>query len=108
MMNSEPVGLGADDQATLERVLATLRENEQIMGEIARLSDVSFRRWVDSLAQRLSAALALSLGHVTAFLDDFGEIARRTVHTFADAYDDGYSRGRRVPPHVDRRRGRRT
>lgn len=107
MMNSEPVGLGADDQETLERVLATLRENEQIMGEIARLSDVSFRRWIDSLAQRLSAALALSLGHVAAFLDDFGVIARRTVHTFADAYDDGYRRGRKVPP-VDRRRGRRT
>lgn len=97
-MNTEPAGAEVDVDELLERVWAAMRENEENMGEIVRLSDVSFRLWVDSLAQRLAAALGLSVARVHAFFDDVGSIARRAGHTFAGAYRDGYRTARRMPP----------
>ncbi|MFJ7270302.1 hypothetical protein ACIQV3_27305 [Streptomyces sp. NPDC099050] len=106
-MNTEPAGAEVDVDELLERVWDAMRKDEENMSEIVRLSDVSFRLWVDSLAQRLAAALGLSLARVHAFFDDVGSIARRAGHTFADAYHDGYRRGRRIPPPGDRPRGAR-
>ncbi|MCJ0872071.1 hypothetical protein [Streptomyces sp. AP-93] len=103
-MNTEPAGAEVDVDELLERVWAAMSENEENMSEIVRLSDVSFRLWVDSLAQRLSAALGLSLSSVHAFFDDVGSIARRAGRTFADAYHDGYRRSRKVPPPGERPR----
>ncbi|WP_327302318.1 hypothetical protein OG730_01170 [Streptomyces sp. NBC_01298] len=106
-MNTEPAGAEVDFDDLLQRVWDAMKEDEDNMGEIVRLSDVSFRLWVDSVAQRLSAALGLSLARVHAFFDDVGSIARRAGHTFADAYHDGYRRARKVPPPADRPRGAR-
>ncbi|MFI5866749.1 hypothetical protein [Streptomyces sp. NPDC051546] len=101
-MNTEPAGAEVDFDALLDRVWAAMTENEDNRREIVRLSEVSFRLWVDSVAQRLSAALGLSLARVHAFFDDVGSIARRAGHTFVGAYHDGYRRARKVPPPGDR------
>ncbi|MER5728299.1 hypothetical protein ABT084_08045 [Streptomyces sp. NPDC002138] len=104
-MNTEPAGAEVDVDELLERVWAAMTENQQNMEEIVRLSDVSFRLWVDSLAQRVAAALGLSLARVHAFFDDVGSIARRAGHTFVGAYHEGYRTARKVPESGRRSRG---
>lgn len=107
-MNTEPAGAETGVEEMLERVWAAMRENEENVNEIVRLSEVSFRLWVDHLAERVSAALGISLGHVKAFFADVGSIARRAGQTFSTSFHDTYEKARKVPPADHRpRRARR-
>lgn len=95
-MNAEP-GTGKDLDALVEALRVVMREQEENLREIGRLSEVSFRLWLGSVADRLATAAGISLARVHALLGDLASIAANAVTAGRRAYRDELRRARRVP-----------
>ncbi|MFE7836506.1 hypothetical protein ACFU53_10750 [Streptomyces sp. NPDC057474] len=80
----------------MERLRATLKENDENLTDIVRLSDVSFRQWLDSAARRVAESLGISLAKVEAFLEDVRTIALNAKESFRNAYKREKERARKV------------
>jgi hypothetical protein len=95
-MNAEPGGAPSLDDI-MDRLRATMRENDENLEAIIRLSNISFRLWLDQTGQRLSAALGISLARVRAFLTDVRSIGLNANSAFWTSYRNEFERARKVP-----------
>ncbi|MGW3248316.1 hypothetical protein [Streptomyces sp. NPDC001070] len=94
-MTAEPGNAGSFDDI-MERLRATLQENDENLADIVRLSDISFRQWLDSAARRVAESLGISLAKVQAFLEDVRTIALNARDSFRNAYSKEKERARKV------------
>ncbi|MFI8201261.1 hypothetical protein [Streptomyces sp. NPDC085937] len=95
-MNAEP-RTGAEFDAVVNALRSVIQEQMEDLREIDRLSEASFRLWLNKVAGRLAAVAGVSLARVSAFIDDLASIAARMVETGKRSYRDAYRRARRVP-----------
>ncbi|MEH0548581.1 hypothetical protein QA802_37625 [Streptomyces sp. B21-105] len=95
-MNAEP-GQGKDLDALVQALRVVIREQEENLREIDRLSEVSFRVWLGSVADRLATAAGISLARVHALLGDLASIAANAVAAGKQAYRNELHRARRIP-----------
>jgi hypothetical protein len=95
-MNAEP-GQGAELDAVVDALRAVMREHEENLREIDRLSDVSLRLWLSSVAERIATAAGVSLARVHALIGDLASIAANAYATGKRSYRDAYRKARRIP-----------
>ncbi|AXI78994.1 hypothetical protein [Peterkaempfera bronchialis] len=97
-MNAEPgPDPGADLDSLVDALRMVMREQEENLREIGRMSEVSFRLWLGSVANRLAAAVGIPLARVHAFLGDLASIVVDAGATLKRSYRDEYRRARRYP-----------
>ncbi|WP_217165824.1 hypothetical protein [Streptomyces sp. AC512_CC834] len=94
-MNAEP-GEVAEFDAVVDALRAVIREQQESLREIDRLSEASFRLWLNSVAGRIAAAAGVSLARINAFIDDLASIAANMIETGKRAYHDAYRAARHV------------
>ncbi|MEV5470632.1 hypothetical protein AB0N37_34345 [Streptomyces griseoincarnatus] len=95
-MNAEPEK-GAGFDALVEAMRTVMQEQEENLREIHRMSEVSFRLWLSSVADRIAAAAGTSLARVHAFLGDLASIGSNALATGKRSYRDAYRKARRIP-----------
>ncbi|WP_314409235.1 hypothetical protein [Streptomyces sp. DSM 40484] len=95
-MNAEP-GPGEFD-SVVNALRMVMREQEENLREIDRMSEVSFRLWLNSVAERLAKAAGVSLARIHAYFGDLTTILTNARSTLRRSYHDEYRRARRVPP----------
>ncbi|MFC8366566.1 hypothetical protein ACFUIT_00885 [Streptomyces sp. NPDC057239] len=96
-MNAEP-GKGAEFDAVVDALRAVIQEQKENLREIDRLSEASFRLWLNKVAGRIAEMACVPLAHVKAFVDDLSAIAAHMVEKGKRSYRDAYHKARRVPP----------
>ncbi|PSM44788.1 hypothetical protein C6Y14_01280 [Streptomyces dioscori] len=95
-MNAAPEPGEFDSIVNALRVV--MREQEENLREIDRMSEVSFRLWLNSVAGRIAKAAGVSLARMHAYLGDLTTILTNARSTLRRSYHDEYRRARRVPP----------
>jgi hypothetical protein len=95
-MNAEP-GREAELDAVVGALRLVMREHEENLREIDRLSEVSFRLWLSSVADRIAAAAGVSLARVHALIGDLASIAVNAFATGKRSYQEAYRKARRIP-----------
>lgn len=94
-MNAEP--RPGEFDSLVDALRTVMREEQEHLREIDRMTAASFRLWLDSVAERLARITGYSLGRVRGYLGDLSTIVLNAGSTMVRSYRDGKDEGRRVP-----------
>lgn len=76
------------------RIEKALALDEQTLKEIGKLSEESFRVWLNDVAERIADKLGYAVGFVRAYIEDILSIASNFSASFRDGFRRGYHQSR--------------
>ncbi|MFD3379603.1 MULTISPECIES: hypothetical protein [unclassified Streptomyces] len=86
----------ANVDAVAERLRQILRESNEDMSAILRMSEVSFREWLSGVTTRIANRLGLAAAAVDAVIADACAIALNAKDAFLSSYERERDKRRRV------------